>query len=254
MSLLISCEAGGDAAPAQFIAQKHPAPKHKAKTKNSRNKTLLPGQLPQTLPSDAPAKHVAERMASQLRAPLVANRYSLDLIDVTRSPRHRQLFPSPSRTWPAEDRQRLIDLIYQPYRERVQSEIKKLMVRSSHVVHLSVRTFECRNTSGKLQRADVGLLYDPAVDDEVDLCLDWLDQMYYELPMLRVRRNYPRRGTSDSITQAMRGKFSANNYLGIEILLNRAWAARPVAIRDQAIDGICETLTAILGARHCKAA
>jgi hypothetical protein len=56
--------------------------------------------------------------------------------------------------------------------------------------------------------------------------------------MLRLRRDYRRRGTTDSISKAMRGEFSAN-YLGIEVLLNRALAARPVAIRDEAIDGSC---------------
>ncbi len=128
------------------------------------------------------------------------------------------------------------------------------MARSCFVVHLSVRTFELRNHQGKLRRADVGMLYDPSVDDEIDLCLDWLDAMYEEVPMLRARRNYPRRGTTDSITKTMRGEFSANSYLGIELLLNRAWAARPVATRDHAIDGICRSLKSILSASHSEAA
>jgi len=252
MRVLISCETGGEAVPAQFVA-KQPCSRQTSKTTATGKRVLLPGQLPAALRCDASAKYVVERMAKQLHAPLISNRYSRDLIDVTRSPSHPQLFSSLTRNWPGEDRRRLIDSIYLPYRERLRSELKKVLVRSCYVVHLSVGTFELRNQTGKFQRADIGLLYDPAVDDEVDLCLDWYNKMYDDLPMLRVRRNYPRRGTTNSITKTMRGEFSAK-YLGVEVLFNRAWAARPVAIRDEAIDGICGALTAIRDVRHSEAA
>ena len=128
-----------------------------------------------------------------------------------------------------------------------------MLLRSSHVVHLSVRTFDLR-FRGKTRRADAGLLYDPARADEVDICLDWIDEMYDAVPMLRVRRNYPRRGTSDSITKAMRAEFADQNYIGIELLLNRAWAGRKLAVRDQVIDGICWALQAITETSQSKAA
>ena len=78
-----------------------------------------------------------------------------------------------------------------------------MLVRAPYVVHLSIGTFDLLSKKGKLQRADIGLLYDPAVDEEVDLCIDWFNSMYDDVPMLRVRRNYPRRGTADNITKAM---------------------------------------------------
>jgi hypothetical protein len=89
-------------------------------------------------------------------------------------------------------------------------------------------------------------LYDPSRDEEVDLCLDWIDEMYDVIPMLRVRRNYPRRGTTDSITKSMRSEFSDRSYLGIEVLLNRAWAGRPLAIRDETVDAMCGCLQRVI--------
>ena len=52
----------------------------------------------------------------------------------------------------------------------------------------------------------------------------------------------------------MRGEFSPQHYLGIELMLNRAWAARNVAVRDHVIDGICGSLQTILGQNQSKAA
>jgi hypothetical protein len=262
MSVLVSCEAGGDLAPPQLTLartadRERPgtiaALKRKPRAKRSAKARLLPGRLPDTLPYDASARYAAARIADQLHVGLIANPHSLDLIDVTRSLRHRQLFPPLTRNWPAEDRQRLIDLIYQPYRQQVRQAIRTALVRSAYVIHLSVRTFDLLD-NGKHRRADVGLLYDSAKSDEVNLCLDWIDEMYDDVPMLRVRRNYPRRGTTDSITKAMRSEFSEQQYLGIELMLNRAWAKRDVAVRDQAIDGICWSLQTTLGASESKAA
>ena len=106
----------------------------------------------------------------------------------------------------------------------------------------------------KRRRADVGLLYDPSAVDEVDLCIDWLEEMYFEVEYLRVRRNYPRRGTTDSLVKSMRAEFSGEYYLGVEILLNRAWAGREIAIRDEAIDQMCETLQAVMQINQTEAA
>ena len=245
MSVLISCEVGGDRVPSQFIT-----PSKKPNTsKRSRNQTH---HADQPL-LDEPAIYVARRMAERIDTPLIANEFSPDLIDVTRSLHNRKLFPPATRDWPAEDRQRLIDSIYHPYRHRVRDAIKTQLVRRSYVIHLSLRTFPLRN-NGKLVRADMGLLYDPAIRKEVELCVDWIDEMYDELPMLKVRRNYPRRGTIDSITKTMRAEFSDQNYFGIELMLNRAWVGRPVAIRDELIDGICWSLQSITDTSHCEAA
>jgi predicted N-formylglutamate amidohydrolase len=192
-------------------------------------------------------------MSENLRTPLITNDYSSQLIDVRRSLRNRQLFSDATRNWSAADRQRLIDTIYTPYRDRLRTSLSRMLSRSPYVIHLSVHSFPLGEGKNR-RRADMGLLYDPAEEDEVDVCLDWIDEMYDEIEMLRVRRNYPQRGTRDSITKAMRSEFAGKNYLGIELMVNQAWAARQIPVRDEVIDGICWTLETVLEIPQSKAA
>lgn len=201
-------------------------------------------------------------MADYLRAPLITNEYSRQLIDVRRSLHHRQLFSRTTRTWSNEDRQKLVDTVYRPYRKRLRTKLSRMLSRSQYVIHLSVESFPLTTSAQKplagkdrkIRRADMGLLYDPSAVDEVDLCLDWIDEMYDEIEMLRVRRNYPQRGTRDGITRAMRAEFTGQNYIGIELMVNQAWAGREIAIREEVIDGICRTLETVLEVPQSKAA
>ena len=298
MSLLISCEVGGNAVPQQLIdpALRDLLPVHdhlntdhlntdhhntdhlnisgnhatsspdvalqhhhrgaslgkRGSVKRSRKK-LRPGKLPATLSHDEPAAYVAKRLADKLHVPLVLNRYSPDLIDVTHSLHHRNLFPKQTRVWTAEQRQQLIKTIYEPYRESVRQAIQTGLDRSGYLIHLSIRSFDIQKNK-KIQRADAGLLYDPACEHEVDLCLDLVDELYEEVPMLRVRRNYPGRGTTDRLTKTMRTEFADDNYFGIELMLNRAWVGRPLPIRDEVLDGIAWTLQLVAELEQSEAA
>ena len=56
------------------------------------------------------------------------------------------------------------------------------------------------------------------------------------------------------MTKAMRAEFKGQSYLGIEVLLNEHWAGRNVAVRDQAIDGMCQTLVDVIGHSQSDAA
>lgn len=298
MSLLISCEVGGNEVPEQLIdptlrnllpvhkipVHKIPAQKHldghhlagsgkpttstteialqhhhrgaslgkRGSAKPSRKK-MRPGKLPATLSCDEPAAYVAQRLAGKLQVPLLLNRYSPDLINVTHSLHHRNLFPKQTRAWTAEQRQQLIDTIYEPYRTSVRQAIQAGLDHSGYLIHLSISTFDIQKKN-KIQRADAGLLYDPAREHEVDLCLDLVDELYEEVPMLRVRRNYPGRGTTDRLTKTMRTEFANENYFGIEFMLNRAWVGRPLPIRDEVIDGIAWTLQLVAELEQSEAA
>jgi predicted N-formylglutamate amidohydrolase len=283
MSVLISCEVGGQSVPSQWPALRiindrdnndragndRVTLSKRSNQSGRRSKKPSSGKAP--VGPDTTAKYVAERMADYLRAPLISNDYASELVDVRRSLHHRQLFSKTTRNWSAGDRQQLIDTIYTPYRNRLRTKLGKMLSRSQYVIHLSVESFPLKpspltspvtsspkkSTSGKgknIRRADMGLLYDPAAADEVDLCLDWIDEMYDEIEMLRVRRNYPQRGTRDSITKAMRSEFAGQNYIGIEMMVNQAWAGREIAIRDEVIDGICWTLETVLEIPQSQAA
>lgn len=248
MSVLISCEVGGQAG----FDQPGSNCTHRAASTGEAYDQEAGGDRPTPAP-DLAALYVARRMADYLAAPLVTNDSLPALIDVSRSLHHHHLFSSWTRGWSAIDRQRLIDSIYHPYRERLRTELRRGLSRSSSVVHLSIRTFPSRQNR-TIRRADMGLLYDPASTGEVDLALDWIDEMYDELPMLRVRRNYPLRGTRDGITKAMRGEFAGQRYIGMELAINRAWVGRSTAIRDEVIDGIGWTLETVLEIPQSQAA
>lgn len=254
MSVLISCEVGGNLVPPQLPALSRVAAATKSAQRSKRTTRKTKRSPAETIDGpDVTALYVARRMSENLRAPLIANDNASQLIDVRRSLRNRQLFSGVTRDWPVTDRQRLIETIYLPYRARLRTQLSRMLSRSTYVIHLSLQSFPLGEGKRRC-RADMGLLYDPAEQDEVDFCLDWIDELYEELEMLRVRRNYPQRGTRDSITKAMRGEFKGENYLGIEMMINQAWAAREIAVRDQVIDGICWSLQTVLEIPQSKAA
>ncbi|TWU25051.1 N-formylglutamate amidohydrolase [Novipirellula galeiformis] len=276
MTILISCETGGDRVPDWLAGSSFLLPQDSIRLGPAAevggdgvplcqhaerllpNITLahpafMPGHLPAQLPGDEPARYVARRLAKLLCVPVIENVHSPELIDVTRSTRHRNVMSATVRRWPDEVRQRLIDEVHTAYRTRVQHAIEQQTRRSGYAIHVSVRSFALRS-NGMLRRTDIGLLYDPSRDDEVDFCLDWMDEMYDVIPMVRVRRNYPRRGTTESLITAMRNYFPAERYIGVELLLNRAWAKRRVSQRDRVIQGICDSLLALQGSQVANAA
>lgn len=257
MSVLISCEVGGEEVPSQWVdpkAKEQPLiHSGNSRQRAASRRKFKPGRLPPRLTRDEPALYVARRVAKTLEMPMIVNRFSNDLIDVTRSLHHRQLFPWLTREWSEADRKLLIETVYEPYRSQVTQAVRQGIDRWGYLIHLSFRSFDLRY-NGKFRRADAGLLYDPAREDEVDFCLDWIDEMYEEIPMLRVRRNYPHRGTTDRLTKTLRNEFSDLPYLGIEVMVNRAWAAREVALRDEAIDGMAWTLRMVTEMDQLEAA
>ena len=272
MCLLITCEAGGEKIPAfPTPAEYATSAEYATQAEVTRSRGTVRGidetKATQVLASkkacnvssgDASALYAAHRMSCRLRAPMIQYEYTLQAIDVTRSLRHPKLYSATSRKLSPEHRQHWVDSYYLPYRQAVREQLQQMMQQYSYVVHLSVRSFDLVGPKKKRRRADVGLLYDPASQDESDLCADWLDELYFDWDMLKVRRNYPRRGTVDSLVKSMRSDFDtpeyAGRYLGIEVLLNRAWVGRPIKIRDTAIDAISETLQSIMQLEQADAA
>jgi len=108
----------------------------------------------------------------------------------------------------------------------VEAVIKSALRTHARVVHVGVHTFT-PTLNGKKRTADVGLLFDPARKAEVDFCEVWLHALHWEAPLLRVKKNYPYKGTSDGLTTALREKFAASRYVGIELEVNQALAAGP---------------------------
>jgi hypothetical protein len=235
MALLVTCDTGGDRIPEslrELLAHagwscEQPAP---ARTLDEQAYSRLSPPL-----IDRDAGLAARVIAEHAGCDLIANPYRADLVDVGRSVHHRHLFRPSIRKLPTSVRKAILAEIRTPYRDAVRRRLSEMLLQSPYVVHLSVRTFGARAVSGQWQRGDVGLLYDPGRGDELDWCLDLSDELYFAMPDLRVRRNHPGRGTNDSLTKAMRKHFCDVHYLGVEVVLNRAWAARPVRRRREVL-------------------
>ena len=87
------------------------------------------------------------------------------------------------------------------------------------IVHLGIHSFT-PILNGKVRNADIGILYDPARPQErayANVIKDEIKRLY---PAMKVRFNYPYKGTSDGLTTTLRKKFGPQ-YVGIEIEINQ---------------------------------
>ena len=202
---------------------------------------------------DAGALPAAKHLARATGSRLISSPISRLVVDVNRSPHHRQLFSKYSKGLSDPIRGQLLDRYYHPYRRQVETAISRALRIEPYVIHIAVHSF-ASVVHGEPRRTDVGLLYDPRRQEEMDLCLDWADAIYEGLPMIRVRRNYPRRGTTDSLVKSMRHQFASDRYLGIELYLNQAWCARRVHARRHVFAGLAATLAGVTGLAEAEAA
>jgi predicted N-formylglutamate amidohydrolase len=173
---------------------------------------------------DPGALAMAREFASALDAPLFYCTTTRLLVELNRSPSHPGLFSEPvRRCLSAAERERLIERFYRPYREAVERKIHHAVLQGRQVVHLSCHSFTpCLD--GVDRRADVGLLFHPGRAGEAALCAAWQAMLAETHTSLRVRRNYPYRGTADSFIACLRRRFSEGRYAGIQLEVNQKFA------------------------------
>jgi predicted N-formylglutamate amidohydrolase len=163
---------------------------------------------------------MAEALARAFQAPLLAATVSRLLVDLNRSIGHPQLHAAPVRHICAQERRRIIDLYYQPHRDRVCSMVRSMSTWARPVIHIASHSFT-PTLGGRTRNADIGLLYDPARKSEAALCADWKAALQARAPTLTIRRNYPYAGKNDGLTTWLRQRFPGDVYLGIELELNQ---------------------------------
>ena len=140
-------------------------------------------------------------------------------------------------------RNRILDEHYRPYRDDVEAAGDAIIDADARIVHVSVHSFT-PVLDGKTRRADIGLLYDPRRTREAALCNRWIAALGVALPDLEVRRNYPYRGDADGLTTALRGRYRAADYVGIEVELNQRLVGRPGVFRRVSA-AICQTIAGV---------
>ena len=105
------------------------------------------------------------------------------------------------------------------YWQEYRDAIEKFVESAQTVIHLGIHSFT-PVLNGKVRSTDIGILYDPSRPQErayANVIKDEIKRLY---PALKVRFNYPYKGTSDGLTTTLRKKFGPR-YVGIEIEINQ---------------------------------
>lgn len=92
------------------------------------------------------------------------------------------------------------------------------------VVHVAVHSFT-PELDGEIRNADVAFLYDSRRRREAEFCRRWAALLRQHDPRLRVRFNYPYRGSDDGLSRPLRRRYAQSCYLGVEIEINQALVA-----------------------------
>ena len=87
------------------------------------------------------------------------------------------------------------------------------------IIHLGIHSFT-PELNGKVRNTDIGILYDPSRPKECELAQVIKAEIKRLYPAMKVRFNYPYKGTSDGLTTTLRKKFGPQ-YVGIEIEINQ---------------------------------
>jgi predicted N-formylglutamate amidohydrolase len=171
------------------------------------------------------SRALARLLARGLKASLHVGKFSRLLVDLNRSAHHRAVFSVVSREFDVSEKRNILARYYFPYRKAVEAEIARHTAAGRFVLHLSVHSFT--PVLGGVERsADIGLLYDPTRREEQKYCARVSSTLRRIDPALRVRRNYPYRGTADGFTTHLRRRFPGNRYAGIELEVNQRYPRR----------------------------
>lgn len=143
------------------------------------------------------------------------------LVELNRSLHHPQLFSAFTKNLPSEEKKKILQEYYFPYRRAVEDHIQKCLFRRENVLHLSIHSFTPQ-LNGEVRNADIGLLYDPGRKAEKEISIKLRSLLLQEDSAFKIRFNYPYRGKADGFTTSLRKKFPSN-YAGIEIEVNQKY-------------------------------
>lgn len=205
--LVLSCEHAGNRVPSRYA---HLFAEDAARTALGTHRGW-----------DIGALGAAKWLAENLRAPLIYTTTTRLLIDANRSLGHPALFSEYARELDHEAREHVIELYHRAHWRRVEAAVTD-EAGPFCVLHLGIHSFT-PELDGDVRDADVAFLYDPSRPLERTLSTAWQREMRAR-SALRVRRNYPYRGTDDGLTKVFRERFDAGRYLGIEVEINQAIA------------------------------
>lgn len=226
VAMLISCEHGGNDVPDEL--RERFATADAARHLNS-HRGYDPGSL-----------LIAQRIAQAVAAPLEFSTVSRLVVDLNRSLDSPELFSKFVCDGETNTQQTILQTYYHPYRDRVTAWVAA-QASSRLVMHLSIHTFTPRYR-GQVRRFDLGVLFDPARSAESVIGEHLVKQLRAQ--GFRALANQPYEGIADGLTTALRAKFAAERYVGIELEVNNRFARLSAVSQEQ----WCERIIAAVGA------
>ena len=106
---------------------------------------------------------------------------------------------------------------WKEYRAAIEKFVKANAKKE--IIHLGIHSFT-PILNGNVRNTDIGILYDPSRPQECAYARVIKDEIKRLYPAMKVRFNYPYKGTSDGLTSTLRKKFGPQ-YVGIEIEINQ---------------------------------
>lgn len=165
---------------------------------------------------DPGTPELAAALCARLNAPLLSGKATRLLVDLNRSPGHRQYFSEFSRVLPQSAQAELVSRYWQPHWSAYREHIERA---HSSLVHLACHSFT-PILDGKRRNAEIGLLYDPGRAGEQALARRIASAIGILQPALRIRMNYPYRGTANGMGQQHRRWFSETRLRTLELEIN----------------------------------
>ncbi|RNI30766.1 N-formylglutamate amidohydrolase [Rufibacter latericius] len=142
------------------------------------------------------------------------------VVELNRSLHHPKLFSEFMQPLTTTQAEKVLAEHYYPYRQKAEAQIADWVQHDFTVVHVSVHSFT-PELNGKVRKADVGLLYDPKREREQLLAARWRQQMQMVSPDLKIRYNYPYKGTADGFITQVRKNYTNEQYAGLELEVNQ---------------------------------
>nr|WP_255478720.1 N-formylglutamate amidohydrolase [Rufibacter sp. XAAS-G3-1] len=142
------------------------------------------------------------------------------VVELNRSLLHPKLFSEFMQPLSTAQAEQVLLEHYYPYREKILKQVTEWVGQGFQVLHLSVHSF-APELNGKVRKADLGLLYDPKREREQFFAARWRQQLQLVQPAIKIRYNYPTKGTSDGFLTQLRRSFPKAQYAGVELEVNQ---------------------------------
>ncbi len=183
---------------------------------------------------DIGALGTAEIISKLIGAPLIGSEVSRLLIDLNRSPGSKNLFSKASRQLSSQEKAKILEKYYFTHHFKVQTHLRESLKKSQRILHIAVHSFT-PVWQGSTRNADVGILYDPKSNFEFQFASKLRIYLKSAAPQIRIRMNYPYKGTSDGLTKILRASLGNKKYAGIEIEINQSFFEQNIAVNQKRI-------------------